>query len=94
MQRHGGADGHALRGAEEARDDADGGEDRVEVQRGAGEEQQQAEPGAGQVGGDERGLERPAIDEDSGEHAQDGDRQQVGDLQAGDLRAAWRGAGR
>jgi len=79
------ADDDALRGAEEAGDDADGGEDGVKLPDLRGDEQEQAEEAADDVAGDERALERPAVDEDSGEDAEDGDGDEVGDLNAGDL---------
>ena len=70
---------------EEAGDDADGGQDGVELPDLGGDEQEQAEEAADDVAGDEGGLERPAVDEDSGEDAEDGDGDEIGDGDAGDL---------
>ena len=50
-----------------------------------GEDEQQDEAGADGVAGDHGGFERPAVDEDSGDDAEDGDGEHVGDLDAGDL---------
>ena len=85
MEGNGGADGDSLGRAEEAGDDADGGEDRVEVPRLTGEDEQKTEAGADGVAGDHGWLERPAVDEDSGHDAEHGDGEHVGDLDAGDL---------
>jgi hypothetical protein len=51
----------------------------------SGEDEQQDEAGADGVARDHGWLERPAVDEDSGEDAEDGDGEHVGDLDAGDL---------
>ena len=45
----------------------------------------QAEDGADGVARDHGGLEGPAVDEDSGHDAEDGDGEHVRDLDAGDL---------
>jgi hypothetical protein len=49
------------------------------------EEQQQAEEAADDVARNQGALEGPAVDEDSGEDAEDGDGDEIGDLHAGDL---------
>ena len=51
----------------------------------AGEEEQKTEGGADAVARDHGRLEGPAVDEDSGQNAEDGDGKHVGDLDAGDL---------
>ena len=51
----------------------------------SGEDEQQDEAGADGVARDHGGLERPTVDEDSGEDAQDSDGEHVRDLDAGDL---------
>jgi len=79
------ADGDSLCRAEEAGDDADSSEDRVEVPELRGEDQQEAETGADGVAGDHGWLERPAVYEDSGEDAEHCDGKHVGDLDACDL---------
>ncbi len=80
-----GADGDSLGRAEEAGDDTDGRENRIEVPRLMGEDEQKDEAGADGVAGDHGWLERPAVDEDSGHDAQHRDGEHVGDLDAGDL---------
>ncbi len=48
-------------------------------------EEEETEGGADAVACDHGWLEGPAVDEDSGEDAEDGDGEHVGDLDAGDL---------
>ena len=81
----GSADGDALGGRKEAGYDGDSAENEVEVPGRGGEQEQEAKAGAGEIGGDEGGFERPAIDKDAGEDAEDGDGEEIGDLKAGDL---------
>ncbi len=85
MQRDGGADGDSLGGAEEGREDTDGGQDGVKGDERMGEKEESAENGAGEVRADQGGLEGPAIDKDAGQDAENGDGEEIGDLEAGDL---------
>jgi hypothetical protein len=80
-----GADRYTLRGAEEAGDDADGGEHSVEAVDVVDEQKEETEAGAEEVAGDERGFDGPAVDEDAADDADERDGEQVGDLDAGDL---------
>ena len=79
------ADRDRLRRPEEAGDAAQQAQHRVDLPHRRRHEQQQHETRAHEVARDERGLERPAIDEDAGQRAEQGQRQHVGDLDAGDL---------
>jgi len=85
MQGDGGADRNSLRRAEEAGDNADGGEDRVEVPDLMGHEEQEAKASADAVARDHGWFQGPAVDKNSGQNAEDRDGQHVGDLDAGDL---------
>src|SRR5579862_149654 len=85
VERDGGTDGDSLGRGEEAGDDADEGENGVEVPDLVGDEKEEAEGRTDAVACDHGGLEWPAVDEDSGEDAEDRDGKHVGDLNAGDL---------
>src|ERR1700733_776084 len=85
MQWNGGADGDSLRGLEEAGDDADSGEDDVEVPDLMGGEQKETQGSADAVARDHGRLQWPAVDEDSSQNAEDGDGEHVRDLDAGNL---------
>jgi len=85
VEGYGFANDDALRRPEEAGNDADGSQDQIEVPDLRGDEQEQAQKAADHVARDQRALEGPAVDEDSGEDAEDGDGYQVRDLDAGDL---------
>ena len=65
MEGDGGANRDALSGTEEAGDDADRGENRIEAVDVMDEEEQQAEARADEVAGDEGDFDGPAIDEDA-----------------------------
>ena len=85
VERDGGTHGDLLRGAEDAGDDADGRERKIESPDAVAEDQKEAKRGADEIAGDEGGLERPAIDEDTRNGTEDRDGEHVGDLHAGDL---------
>ncbi len=85
MEGDGGADGDSLGGAEEAGDDADGGEHGVELPELRADHEEKHEAAADSVAADHGGLERPAVNKDAGDDAEDGDREQIGDLEVDDL---------
>jgi len=85
VQRNGRTYSDSLGGCEEAGDDADSSEDRVKVPGLTGEDEQKNEPGADGVARNHGWLQGPAVDKDSGQDAQHGDGEHVGDLDAGDL---------
>jgi hypothetical protein len=86
VEGNGRPQGDALGGGKEARYHADRREDRIEVPHLRCREEQEDEAGTQDVAADHGELERPAIDEDARDDAQNRDRQKVGDLHAGDLR--------
>lgn len=85
VERNGAADGYPLRRAEEARNDADGGEDGIEAVDVVDEDQHQDQAGTDKVAGDKGSLDGPAVDENAAENAKDSDGEEVGDLDSSDL---------
>jgi hypothetical protein len=85
MQGYSFANHYSLSGAEETGYDADCGEDEIEMPCLRGDEQEQAEQAADEVARYQCRLERPTVNEDSGENAEDSDGDLVGNLYACDL---------
>ena len=79
------ADDYALGWSEEAGDDADCGEHHIVVPDLIGEEQPNTKEAANDVTGDQGTLQGPAVDEDTGKDAENGDGYLIGDLNAGNL---------
>ena len=79
------ANDYALGWTEEAGDDADGGEDGIEVPNLGGENEQEAECSADEIARDQGRFQGPSVDEDTGEDPEHRDWNLVGDLDARDL---------